>query len=117
MNELPKPTRTLFPVPGEFPIGSAESRAAVRLLAERFPRPPTIVSVYIDSKAASENPGRLHWGSIKGVPGIFERGDQESEQAFIDRVASARPPGIDAITIHSLTRKPGTPRAPRRNEN
>jgi len=116
MSEIEKPGRTDSPpAPGDFPLGSPESRAAARVAAGRFPANPFIVTVLVDSGAPCLELGPIKWGSIAGVPEIFERGPDESENDFVDRLVAVAPVehgpfcGNCTVTIHAATRKPSLP--------
>jgi len=116
MSEIEKPGRTDSPPsPGDFPLGSPESRAAARVAAERFPAPPLIVTVLVDSAAPCLEPGPIKWGTVLGVQTIFERGADESESDFVDRLAALAPiektPFCESctVTIHAETHKPELP--------
>jgi hypothetical protein len=74
--------------------------------------PPQIVSIYVDSKAPSENPGQTKWGTIKGVREVFERNLDESEDDFVARLIALHPTPRERlidITIHAETLKPEPP--------
>jgi hypothetical protein len=111
MKDLPGP-RAFLPEtvsPGDFPLGSAESRAAARAMAERFPRSPTIVTIYVNSAAECMNPGEIRFGTF-GTVEVLERADEETEESFTERVCRARPTGCDAITLHCASRDPRAPK-------
>jgi hypothetical protein len=78
MNDFRMPARPDLPLPGDFPVRSPESRAAARLLAERFPRPPTIVTIYVNSAAEYMNPSEIRFGTF-GTVEVLERADEETE--------------------------------------
>jgi len=96
-------------------------RALERLVERRFGitpglKPPRICTVYVDSKAPSLNPGPIRWGSVDGMAEIFERGPDESEDAFIGRLQQhlpdGQPRGGYSVTIHAESMKPEPPEPP-----
>ena len=76
---------------------------------------PRLISIWVDSKAPALNPGPICWGTIPGIPTVFERGSDESEDDFVDRLAThaltTRTPfsSSSEITIHAETLKPEPP--------
>ena len=74
--------------------------------------PPQIVSIYVDSKAPSENPGQIKWVTIKGIREVFERNLDESEDDFVARLIALHPTPRERlidVTIHAETLKPEPP--------
>ena len=73
---------------------------------------PRVVSIWVDSKAPALNPGPIRWGTIPGTPTVFECGRDESEDDFVDRLATHAPTtrtpfaSSSEITIHPETLKP-----------
>ncbi|PYU21724.1 MAG: hypothetical protein DMG30_16920 [Acidobacteria bacterium] len=73
---------------------------------------PGICIIYVDSKAPCMNPGPIKWGTVPGIPQIFERLADESEDDFVHRLMDTRPgvkhPSayIDHVTIRAETMKP-----------
>jgi hypothetical protein len=117
MKKLPGPQIRLPDTvkPGDFPVGTVESRAAARALLKTRPQPPDICMVAVNSRAPCLNPGPIKWGTVPGVAEIFERGPDESEKDFIDRLARRAPKlrgpfaSLSKITIHAETLKPEPP--------
>lgn len=102
--------------PGDFPIGSLESRAAARsMLKACFDTAPDICFIVVASKAQSLNPGPIRWGTVPGLAEIFERGSDESDDDFITRLRSMRPkpegpgPHVTFVRIYAETMKPEPP--------
>jgi hypothetical protein len=77
------------------------------------PLAPHIWVVYVDSKAPCLNPGPIKWGTVPGVVEIFERGPDESESDFIDRLQEHLPADEPktgySVTIHAESMKPELP--------
>jgi hypothetical protein len=48
--------------------------------------PPHVCTVYVHSGAPALNPGAIRWGTIPGIPTVFERGSDESEDDFVARL-------------------------------
>lgn len=67
---------------------------------------PELCTVYVEAGAPAVDPGPIRWGSVDGLPEIFERGQDESENAFVARLLALRPMPRSAVTIHSLSRRP-----------
>jgi hypothetical protein len=74
---------------------------------------PRICVVWVDSKAPCLNPGPIKWGTVPGVAEIFERGLDESESDFIDRLQQHLPAEETktgySVTIHAESMKPELP--------
>jgi hypothetical protein len=68
--------------------------------------PPDLVGIYIDAAAPQVDPSPIKWGTVQGRTGVFERRDDESEQAFLDRLIAQRVRPNTSVTIHQETRKP-----------
>jgi hypothetical protein len=103
MKDLPGP-RAFLPEtvsPGDFPLGSAESRAAARAMAERFPRSPTIVTIYVNSAAECMNPGEIRFGTF-GTVEVLERADEETEEVSLSAFAAPGQPA--AMLLHCTAR-------------
>ena len=73
---------------------------------------PHLVTIGVNSRAPALNPGPIRWGTIPGIPTVFERGPDESDDDFVDRLAThaltTRTPFAcsSEITIHAETLKP-----------
>jgi hypothetical protein len=95
-------------------------KTRIRALEEHFGaapdglEPPHLCAVYVGSKAPVLNPGPIRWGTIPGIPKVFERRPDESEDDFVARLialhSTPRERLID-ITIHAETLKPEPPTA------
>jgi hypothetical protein len=78
---------------------------------------PQIVCVFVNSKAPELNPGPIRFGTVAGIPAVFERGPDESEDDFVARLTTHAPiirtpfPWSSTITIHAETLKPELPEA------
>jgi hypothetical protein len=78
---------------------------------------PHLITVWVNSEAPELNPGPIRWGAVVGVPEVFERGPDESEDDFVSRVATHAPTTrtpfafLSEITIHAETLKPEPPAA------
>lgn len=71
--------------------------------------PPDICTVYVNSRAPALNPGLIRWGTVPGVPEVFERNQDESEDDFVARLIALHPTPRERlidITIHAETLKP-----------
>jgi hypothetical protein len=85
-----------------------------KLHRDRAPALPTphLILVAVNSKAPALNPGPIRWGTVPGVPKVFERGEDESEAEFVDRLSTHAPTtrtrlaSSSEITIHAETLKP-----------
>jgi hypothetical protein len=90
-------------------------RALERRLRPPAPGPdamPHLVTVSVNSKAPALNPGPIRWGTVPGVPKVFERGPDESEDDFVARLIALHPTPrerLTSITIHAETLKPEPP--------
>lgn len=84
-----------------------------------FVRPPDerlrLVTVLVDSAAPCLEPGPIRWGTVPEIAEIFERGAEESERDFVDRLAALAPivktefAEQITVTIHAETHKPELP--------
>lgn len=68
--------------------------------------PPDLVGIYIDAAAPQVDPSPIKWGTVQGRTEVFERGDDESEQVFLDRLIAQRVRPNSSVTIYQETRKP-----------
>lgn len=96
---IPLPDTVL---PGDFPIGSPESRAAARAMAERFPSLPDIISVYVEPLVDAE--GKHIYGGQRsdsvsasvdygGTRTNYDRNPGETLEDFENRVLASHPRG------------------------
>jgi hypothetical protein len=105
MSDLPKSGRTdsSLPSPSDFPIGSVESRAAARALAQSWSLPvPDILTVYVKPLLDAED-RHIYGGQpceserIRVDYGIertfFDRDPGETFEDFLHRVATVHPKG------------------------
>ena len=75
--------------------------------AQDGPESPHLCAVYVDSRAPALNPGPIRWGTIPGIPTVFERSPDESEDDFVARLmALTGREGLTSIAIHAETLKP-----------
>jgi hypothetical protein len=75
-------------------------------------QPPHLCTVYVHSKAPALDPGPIRWGTVPGVPEVFERRTDESEDGFVTRLMAlnlAPRQRLTSITIHAETLKPELP--------
>jgi hypothetical protein len=80
--------------------------------APNAPEPPQLCTVWVNSKAPALNPGPIFWGTVPGVPKVFERGPDESEDAFVALLMALTGwERLTSITIHAETLKPQAPEA------
>lgn len=94
-------------------------RTRVRELERRLAVPdpdqvPHVCIVWVNSKAPALNPGPIRWGTIPGVPMVFERSPDESKDDFLARLMALRPAprgrfDTEGITIHAEKLKPESP--------
>jgi hypothetical protein len=88
-----------------------------RNLVPTLPR-PHLITVYIHSEASPFNPDLIRWGTIPGIPTLFERRPEESEDDFISRVAKHAPrtetpfASTGEIRIYAEGSKPETSEMP-----
>jgi hypothetical protein len=73
-----------------------------------------ICIVLVNSRAPSLKPGPIKWGTIPGLAEVFERGVDELEQNFVNRLIDAcpdveDPPGYIYVTIDAEIMKPDLP--------
>jgi hypothetical protein len=76
---------------------------------------PHLISILVNSNARALNPGPIRWGTVLGVPEVFERGPDESEVDFVDRLTTHAPTtrtpfaSSSTVTIHAESSKPEPP--------
>lgn len=76
---------------------------------------PHLITVSVNSKAPACNPGPIRWGTVPGIATVFERGHDESEEDFVDRLVRHAPTIrtefalVSEVTIHAETLKPEPP--------
>jgi hypothetical protein len=89
-------------LPGDFPLGSTESRAAARALAERFPPPPDIITHFYKPVLDAEGNhvyGGQRCDSVRasvdhgGTRTDYDRKPGESLADFENRVFATHPRG------------------------
>ena len=128
MSDLQKCGRTDPPSPSDFPIGSAESRAAARAVAEaRFMPMPDIIASCLEPVLDADGQHIYGGQPCDSVRARVDYGEQttyydrnpgESLKAFQDRVLGIHPRGRFARSViliptesgHSAARYPSPPR-------